>query len=350
MYKIDKEYCMSSFLALRHVAQKDVIWADRIIPKFYYRDFSKAKLVYNAEDIDKSIRSQLENVDFSKTGILLSGGMDSAILATYLPKGSKAYTMRTIAEGSINEVEQAKMYADICGLDLRIVDITWDDYRKSIPVLAKNKKSPFHSIEPQLYKTLSVMKLDGLENALCGENADGIFGGMDGLLSQDWDFDAFVKRYNYLEPQNILNSYRKITEVYEPYKQGSKIDSFEFVAHVFAEESLNSYLNSTDSTGMTLLAPFANMKMGGNIDLNRIRNGENKYLIRELFAMRYPGLVPNKKLPMPRAVGIWLKDWNGPTRPEFKKFNINELKPDQKWLVYILEEFLNLLDEGELYD
>ena len=69
--------------------------------------------------------------------------------------------------------------------------------------------------------------------------------------------------------------------------------------------------------------------------------------IRELFKKRYNGLEPNPKLPMPRAVGVWLKDWQGPTRPEFKKIDINEFKPDQKWLMFILEDFLNRLDAGE---
>lgn len=350
MYKVDKEYCMSSFLALRYVAEHDKIWAENIIPRFISRDFTKADVVYTAEDIDKSIRSQLEKIDLSKTGIMLSGGMDSAILATYLPKGAKAYTMRTTAEGSVNEVEQAKVFADICGLDLTVVDITWDDYQKSIPVLAKHKKSPFHSIEPQIYKTLQVSKNDGVENILCGENADVIFGGMDGLLSKDWTFDEFVKRYNYLEPGDILKNPKDITKSYEPFRIGEYIDSFNFVSHVFADESLNAYLNVSDTVGINLITPFANMKMGGEVDLTRIRNGENKYLIRDLFKIKYPGIAPNKKLPMPRAVGVWLKDWQGPTRPEFKKFDINLLKPDQKWLVYILEQFLHMLDNGELYD
>lgn len=172
----------------------------------------------------------------------------------------------------------------------------------------------------------------------------------DGLLFKDWKFNDFIHRYNYLEPQNILKDYRDITDIYGPYKQGENIDFFNFIAHVFAEESLNSYLNPANILGINLITPFANMKMGCEIDLVRVRNGENKYLNRELFAMRYPGLKPNKKLPMPRAVGVWLKEWQGPIRPEFKPFDINELKPDQKWLVYILEQFLNMLDKGELYD
>ena len=347
---VDKDYCMSSFLAVRHVAKENVAWAEGVLPKFKRRDFSKSDVVYNADDIDKSIQKQLKSIDLSKTGIMLSGGMDSAILATYLPKGSKAYTMRSIAEGAINEVEQAKFYADNLGLDLKVVDITWEDYQKYIPILAKNKKSPFHSIEPQIYKTLLTAKNDGCEYVLCGENADAIFGGFDGLLSKDWTLNSFIERYSYVSPNDVLKYPMDVSHIYLPYVDTKIVSVHKFMNYVFAEESLNSYINPADTLNINLITPFAYMVMGCELDLERVRNGENKYLIRELFKKRYNGLAPNKKLPMPRAVGIWLKDWQGPSRYEFKKFDINELKPDQKWLIYILEQFLNLLDEGKIND
>lgn len=345
---VDKDYCINSFLALRHVAKPNVAWKENIVPNFIRRNFSKATLVKTAQDLDNSIKEQLKAIDLSKTGIMLSGGMDSAILATYLPKGSIAYTMRSVAEGSVNEVEAAKKYADMLGLQLKVIDVTWQDYLESIPVLAKNKKAPFHSIEPLIYKTLKQAKADGLEYVLCGENADVIFGGMDGLLSQDWSFEEFIDRYNYLDTEKVLKNTVSLLDVYEPYRTKDGIDAYGFVSQIFAEEGLNSYLNAANCVGITLVTPFAYMAMAEKIDLDRIRNGESKYLIRELFALRYNGMEPNPKLPMPRAVGVWLKDWQGPTRPEFKQINISEFKPDQKWLMFVLEQFLNLLDEGKI--
>ena len=345
---IDKAYCMSSFLQFRHVAKDNVAWAKGVIPKFVRRDFSKADIIRTSEDIHKSIKKQLEKIDLSKTGIMLSGGMDSAILATYLPKGSKAYTMHSLAEGAVNETEQAKFYADKLGLDLKVVDITWDDFLKYSPMLMKNRKAPIHSIEPMIYKTLLRAQQDGCEFVLCGENADGVFGGLDGLLSKDWLFEEFVDRFNYSDATKLLCDGIRIETPYEPYKKGSHIDMHNFISHFSAEEALNSYINAADVANVKIIAPFAHMQMGIQLDIQRIRSGESKYLIRELFKKRYNGLEPNPKLPMPRAVGVWLKDWQGPTRPEFKKININEYKPDQKWLMFILEQFLNLIDEGEI--
>ena len=349
-YIVDKDFCLSSFLALRYVAKPNIMWADGVLPKFKSRNFSESDVVFNADEIDKSIQKQLEKIDLSKTGIMLSGGMDSAILATYLPKGAKAYTMRTIAEGSINEVEQAKFYADKLGLDLKVVDITWDDYLEAIPIISRHKKSPFHSIEPQIYKTLLAAKADGCEYILCGENADVIFGGFDGLLSKDWAYEDFIQRYNYLDPNMVLKNPVDISSVYEPYRKDNNINAHKFISRVFAEESLNSYNNVADIAGINLVMPFSNMKMGCQLDLERVRNGENKYLIRELFKKRYNGLEPNKKLPMPRAVGVWLKDLSRSDikNEEFKDFDISALKPDQKWLVYIADRFLTLLKNGEI--
>ena len=56
------------------------------------------------------------------------------------------------------------------------------------------------------------------------------------------------------------------------------------------------------------------------------------------------------KLPMPRATEQWLSKWNGPVRDEFWQNCTKNMSGDQKWLVYCLEWFLNLLDEGCFYE
>ena len=61
----NKCYCMSSFLALRYVPKDNIAWAEGVLPKFKHRDFSKSDIVYNAIDIDFSIKKQLKNIDLS---------------------------------------------------------------------------------------------------------------------------------------------------------------------------------------------------------------------------------------------------------------------------------------------
>ena len=84
--------------------------------------------------------------------------------------------------------------------------------------------------------------------------------------------------------------------------------------------------------------------MAEPLDLNRIRNGEPKYLIKELFKKRYPHIPVPDKIPMPRAMDQWLKDWDGPTRKEFLPNCVKDLTGDQKWMVYCLEKYLDIFD------
>ena len=82
------------------------------------------------------------------------------------------------------------------------------------------------------------------------------------------------------------------------------------------------------------------------MDLDRIRSGEPKYLIRELMEKKYPEIPVPNKLPMPRPVEEYFRNWSGPKRPEFKKgLDMRLYTGDQKWQMWCLEEFLNMNEE-----
>jgi len=93
---IDRIFSNSSFLALRFTEKSGVDFTE----KLHYRhpempsDDDKI-LVRTAEEIGAALKKQLEEKcsGYKKIGIFLSGGMDSSILASYLP-GINAYTFR----------------------------------------------------------------------------------------------------------------------------------------------------------------------------------------------------------------------------------------------------------------
>ena len=86
--------------------------------------------------------------------------------------------------------------------------------------------------------------------------------------------------------------------------------------------------------------------MGNPLDLNRVRNGESKYLIRELFSKCYPEIPVPEKTPMPRPVDEYFKNWKGPRRVEFRDdIDMSKLSGNQKWQLYCLEQFLNMIEE-----
>lgn len=342
---VDKEYCMSSFLMFRCIANNKFEFKQGINHRYYTPNNNIYK-IKNSTDIENAIKDNLKNTTSTNIALMLSGGIDSAILAKYIPKGTKAYTLKCIADGGcIDETERAKLIADRCNLDHEIIEIYWDDYLEFSKMLMINKGAPIHSIEPQIYKAALKAKNNGIKKLLFGESADCIFGGQDKLFSKEWTIEEFVHRYSYIIPNKVLKNGRLIMEPYLEYSENNIINICDFMKEFYYKESLGSYLNACDLAGIEYLSPYSNMRMNIPLDLSRIKAGESKYLIRELYAKLYPDVDLPQKTPMPRAVKQWLKDWKGPTRGEFLPDCIDGLNGDQKWLVYCLEQFLNLLDE-----
>lgn len=341
---INKNLCMSHYLAFRFIKDENINFYDGLTHTVYQPlDEEVVTSVYNTDDMDKIIREKIEEFYIpGKTAIFLSGGMDSAILASYLPKGTKAYTFQCVAEGAINETERAQKYAELLGLDHEIIEMKWSDFEELTPEILKADGVPFHSIEVQLLKAARHAKSQGIERIIIGDAADYVFGGMDRILSKDWSFEEFYNRFNYINPENVLKEAQSVRDVYEPYRLGENgIDFLKMLRDVMDIESDTSYMHAFKNAGIEYLDPYSYMKMGLPLDLNRIRNGESKYMVRELFAMRYPDIPVPNKIPMPRATNQWLKDYEV-TRPEFIPNCTENMTGDQKWLCWCLEQFLNM--------
>lgn len=341
---VDKKYCMSSYMALRYIEDdnKDFYEGGRHHNIKLVPDFDRI-LVKSADDIDREIGKQMEQFKDKKKGILLSGGMDSAIVASYL-SGSDAYTFRFLGgDFQKEELARAEYYAKYYGLNLHYVDITWDTVISHLDACMKAKYAPVHSIEPQILQAALQAKADGIELMFVGESSDLIFGGMDGLLAKDWTFDEFVNRYIFTKPEDVLVEPESVQYLFERYRQGDNIDFLTFMDDVFSVESSSSYLNAFAVADMPYYDPYAKLKMANQLDLYRVRNGEPKYLIRELMAKKYPEIPVPDKVPMPRPVDEYFKTWKGPSRPEFRKdIDMSKFTGNQKWQMYCLEKFLDM--------
>ncbi len=343
---VDKNFCMSSYLALRYIEKDEVDF----YPDLHHKNITPLKdsdrvYVGNADDIDKELRKQILLFESRKKGILLSGGMDSAIVASYL-SGSDAYTFRFLGgKYKKDELERAEYYAKKYSLTLHYVDITWETVQKYLEVVMRGKCAPVHSIEPQILQAALQAKDDGIEIMFIGESSDLVFGGMDGLLSKDWKFDDFKERYIFTKPEEVLIEPVSIDYVFERYKQGDYIDYLSFMDDVFAIESSSSYQNAFAVADVSYYDPYAKLKMKDRLDLNRIRRGDSKYLIRELMARKYPDVEVPNKIPMPRPVDEYFKNWEGPKRKEFRNdIEISKYDGNQKWQLYCLESFLNMFE------
>ena len=205
----------------------------------------------------------------------------------------------------------------------------------------ESKCAPVHSIEPQIYQAALQAKEGGVEIMLIGDAADYVFGGMDKLLSKEWKFDEFVRRYCSLDPFEVLRDPVSMEYAFEPYRKGDDgIDFLCFMDGLCTRESYSSYCNAFNTAELSYFDPYERLKPSKPIDLSRIRNGESKYLIRELMAKRYPAFPIPEKIPMPRPVDVYFADWKGPSRKEFKaNLDMSKFTGNQKWQLWCLERF-----------
>lgn len=331
----------------RTIIDHQKTFSQKITPRFYEIP-SDRQVVNNSQELESKLESEIKKITKnSKAALALSGGIDSAILAKFMPPGSTAYTFQCIVPGKevTNEVPQATKYAEKCGLSHKVIKIHWEDFEKYAPILMEHKGVPFHSIEIQIYKAALEAKKDGFDTLIFGESADCLYGGQSMLFGQDWTLGEFIDRYTYVKPYSVLKDY--ILEL-QPYIDAT-VDGYvsvqKFMGQTFFNESVNSFCNACDTAGIECAIPFANTIFNGELDKQLLHSGKNKYLVREIFNRLYPNFETPAKTPMPRPMNEWLENWQGPTRPEFWPHCTNNMTGDQKWLVYILEKFLNFVDE-----
>ena len=193
---VNKDYCCSAFLAFRYIPRPNVEFAEglRHINATLPTTCSLAK-IKNAADADCALERVFDNIKSKKTALLLSGGMDSATLATYM-KGKDAYTFRFLGGNfGADELCRAERFASLNNMDLHYVDINFEAVKEVLPAVMHHRGAPVHSIEPQIYLAARQAAADGIEQMVIGDGADYVFGGMDGLLSKDWSYDEFGPIY-----------------------------------------------------------------------------------------------------------------------------------------------------------
>lgn len=338
---IDPQYCMNSYLRYRTIVDKNYSFSENIVPWFLENDRERVP-VNTAEELDVQLRRNVERaLENGPVALMLSSGMDSAILASYLPEGTQSYTFQCQAKSGIKEAEAAKFYADKNKLKHEVIDVYWEDYENYTLPLMKQKGYPIHSIEVQIYKAAMEAKKAGIKTLIFGETADIIYGGHSKLLAQDWSLEDFAKRFSFVDTKKVLKNPMELPEPILPYvKEDGNVDVFAFLNGFEYSVSLGFYTNACRLAGVEFFAPYSYTILGHPLDYSRIRNGEGKYVIRDLYCKLYPNTPVPPKTPLPRPMEEWLGEWEGPTHPEFFADHVKEMTGDQKWYVYALEQFM----------
>lgn len=341
---------MNSYLTYRAIVDHDRRFSDTLEPWFYHHNIPQQP-VNTAQELDQHLRSAVNHaLKEGPVALMLSSGMDSAILAAYLPEGTQTYTLHCQADSGIDETAAAKLYADRNKLKHTVIDVTWQDFENYALPLMKRKGCPIHSIEVQVYKAALQAKKDGIRTLIFGETADILYGGHSQLLSRDWDLEQFTRRFSFVDVTKVLRQPMIIQDPILPHVHSDgNVDVFGFLNAFEYDVSLGFYNNACALAGMGFFAPYSSSKLGHPLDLTRIRGGEGKYVIRQLFTTLYPDLPIPAKTPLPRPMAQWLKDWTGPLHPEILPEHIPSLTGDQKWYVYALNQFLLELLKEEDY-
>lgn len=256
---VDKSYCMSSFLSLRYVEDDNKQFFDGLHHQVYKQQpINRQVFVSDAYDVDIALRNVFRRIANEKLGMLLSGGMDSSILASYMPEGSDAYTFRFLGgKYQADELERAEFFAKYYHLNLHYVDIDWNTVDQNIDKVMEHKGAPVHSIEPQLYAAAMQAKKDGITMLVIGDAADYVFGGMDSLLSKNWSYDQYVKRSVYVNPEEVLKEPFDMNYLFERYRLGkNSIDYLRFYDEIVTDESYASYENAFETAEMDFIDPY----------------------------------------------------------------------------------------------
>lgn len=343
---IDKMFCASSYLMFRYIYDKNYsFYGDA--PNIVDLNFNRIP-VKTSEDLLSALKKNIDKaVVNGRIALALSGGIDSAILAKLVPQGTKAYTFRCIVPNKqvTDESSLGAHWAKINNLEHEIIDIYWDDIVFATDILMRHKNAPIHSIEAQIFIAAKKAISQGKTKFIFGENADIIYGGMNGLLEKDWLYSEFIDRYSYVLPYKVLRNSCLLLEPFKEFEKNGHIDGYDFINKYFRQEALGTYTNACATAGIEFVGPYSETFLDVPIDYCRIRSGETKYLIRELFCKLYPNENLPQKIPMPRPLNEWLALWEGPTRSEFVPHCTDNMTGDEKWMVWCLERFFNLMEK-----
>jgi hypothetical protein len=308
---IDK--CINEYLAFQQVMSENICWKEDFYNTFSIQnECPRYHKVRNGNDcllfLKSKIKEILKNYNSNEIGILISSGIDSGSLAKLLPKNSNAFYATYKERKKDPEIEITKKYCEINKLNLNIIEVSWNDYENNMDYLMNIKKSPLHPCEIPIYMCCKKAKELGVKSLISGFGADIEFGGMDKLLSKDWMFNEFKKRYEYCPRITEINT--DLDNKYLNYIQNNFINIQQFLKQIYGKMTFKAFYYIPNLFNIKHIPLWDYLKIDGELDINRIRNGEPKYIIRETFKLLYKNDnigLPNK-IPFTRPTDIYMKE------------------------------------------
>lgn len=295
--------------------------------------------VSSAEEMRDHIARRVTETD-GKIGIMLSGGMDSVMLAKFLPEGSIAYTL-TYCEGEadLNEFDQAARFVPP-GVEHKRVYVSRDAFFDTARELTHLKREPTVPHDPAIGITARAALEDGVTHMVTGVGADAKFGGFAHFYREPTYADvrkAIIKQF--VAPWHVLHTPAPVDWVLGHYTVNDRVDVQGFLTEVGTEGT--AVFDSLQACGLVAMNLYGEMRFADPLD---IKGRGGKYPLTELFSLLYPDCKPNKKVPLPVPYGSWMKDYV-PHRPEFRTDRLHYFGGKRKYQIYALELYMDLRDQ-----
>ena len=344
-YNLDKS--IDEFLAFQHL-YSNIGWIEGLHNRKYdeYTECPRNIKVNNGKEAVLELNKFKDRLlnNNSQIGILISSGIDSATIAKMLPENSYAFYATYLERDNDPEIEIVRKYCRINKLNLIIVTVSWKDYNDNIDYLMSVKKNPIHPCEIPVYMCCKKAKEMNIKILLSGWGADTHFGGMDKLISKDWKLENFKKRYEYCP--RIKENNEHLDNIYKNFTNNdNKINTQEFLTYNYHIMTIKSFFYIPELFGLIHLPLWGNIGLDHKLNIERVRNGEPKYVIAEAFKLLYKNdnIDVTNKIPFTRPTNIYMKEhfYDIKYTNKLKEYiNNNNLSSQQLWMIYTLNRFL----------
>lgn len=355
------------------------------LKKYYKVDFIPKKHI-TANDVKEVVADSIKHhMDAHvEVGTFLSGGIDSTIVATIASQVNpniKSFSVGFGVDG-YDEIEVAKKTARVLGIENIDINVTQQDYIKSLPEVFYHLDDPVADPSQVGIYFLSKEAKKHATVVLSGEGADELFGGYN-----------IYKEYNSVKPilnmprgiKKALNGvssvmpnikgksylYRATTPLEDRYIGNAKIfendevrkivknysennEYQKILSSIYEEARINNYdyvttmqhvdvntwlegdiLQKADKMSMAqsieLRVPFLDkevLELAKHLKIDqKISNSNTKVLLREAFKDIIPlHMVEKKKLGFPTPIRVWLKeDLGDVVRQTIHDANVDEV-------------------------
>ena len=248
--------------------------------------------VSSSADILSHVQKEIDQLGSkgAKIGLLLSGGMDSAILAAFLPPGSVAYTFDYGEGDEYCEYDVASKYVRE-GVIHKKVSIGRDEFFSAAKELTALKQEPVVPHDPAIFIGCQKAKEDGVTHLMTGVGADGRLGGFAHFYKSS-NFDDFIKVLykQFVRPGKVLKSPVDVKYLLTPYVSDGVVDVQRYLLEMGTEGT--AVYDTIKASGINPVNLYTDMTYAGSFSQSE---GLGKGLIKEAFLNLYPASYLTKK-------------------------------------------------------